>query len=323
MKLINGDCREALRAIADNSIDSIVTDPPYGLEFMGKDWDQFPTSGGSRMQAFQAYLTPVFEECLRVLKPGGHLLAFGGARTYHRLASAVEDAGFEIRDQLMWLYGSGFPKSMNVGKALLKKGEHDHSFDGWGTTLKPSHEPIVMARKPMAGTVVENIRQYGVGPINIDDCRIARPDGDRTEYGVDGDEKQTTGDSGIYGRFKEVTAYEPHALGRFPANVLHDGSDEVVAEFPIEKGGLSASRFFYCAKANKKDRGDGNLHPTVKPVALMQYLCRLVTPSGGTVLDPCMGSGSTGVACQLEGMDFIGIEREPEYYEIAKGRLCT
>ena len=278
-EILIGDATETLRTLPDQSVDSIVTDPPYGLGFMGKKWDVGVPA------------VDVFAECLRVLKPGGHLLAFGGSRTYHRLAVAVEDAGFDIRDQIMWIYASGMPKS----RALLK----------------PAHEPIVMARKP-AGKAT---------PLRIDDCRVP-----------------------------------PTGGGRWPANVIHDGSDEVLASFPDaggQQGALngsepsgemgsancygrmdrrhkstprkdtdkSAARFFYCAKASKKDRGDDNKHPTVKPTDLMRYLCRLVTPPGGTVLDPFMGSGSTGKAALIEGFGFVGIEIDPEYAAIAEGRV--
>jgi len=324
---------DRLKELPDNSVDAIVTDPPYGLEFMGKEWDSFGTKDGFRRRenandvgrdnafgrlsqkgpeyysganAFQAYMTPIFAECRRVLKPGGHLLAFGGSRTYHRLASAVEDAGFEIRDQIMWLNGQGFPKSKNL----------DGKWAGWGTALKPAHEPIVLARKPLVGTVAANVLEHGTGALNIDGCRVQRAVDDRFEYGVDGDENPTTGASGIYGKYAAVTPYDPHPQGRWPANVIHDGSAEVLEAF-----GGTAARFFYCAKANKKDRGDGNNHPTVKPTELMRYLLRLVTPPNGTVLDPFMGSGSTGKAAALEGFHFIGIEKDRAYFEIAKHRV--
>jgi site-specific DNA-methyltransferase (adenine-specific) len=331
-RLLFGDCLDRLKELPDDSVDAIVTDPPYGLEFMGKEWDSFGTKDGFRRKnnandagrdsafgrlsqkgseyctganAFQGYMAPIFVECRRVLKPGGHLLAFGGSRTYHRLAGAVEDASFEIRDQIMWLYGQGFPKSRNL----------DGQWTGWGTALKPAHEPIVVARRPLRGTVAENVTKYGPGALNIDGCRVQRASDDRFEYGVDGDENPTTGASGIYGKYAAVTPYEPHRQGRWPANVIHDGSDELIDALG------TAARFFYCAKANKKDRGDGNNHPTVKPTELMRYLIRLVTPPGGTVLDPFMGSGSTGKAAALEGLEFIGIEKERAYFDIAKQRV--
>ena len=368
--LVHGDCIEKMREMGDNSADSIVTDPPYGLGFMGKKWDALPPS------------LEVFEECLRVLKPGGHLLAFGGSRTYHRLAVAVEDAGFDIRDQIMWVYGQGFPKSLDVSKAIDKAAGHVRKSDykpnykntthgngmgggvktsedppatdaarqweGWGTALKPAHEPIVMARKPLAGTVAANVMEYGTGAINVDGCRVGTEITKTVRNGDSGGER--------YGRDERVGAWN-NPPGRFPANLIHDGSDEVVTCFP-EAGGQqgalngsepsgkmgsancygrmdrrhkstprkdtdkSAARFFYCAKASKRDRGEGNAHPTVKPTELMRYLCRLVTPPGGVVLDPFMGSGSTGKAAMLEGFEFIGIELDPDYFAIVENRIA-
>ena len=387
----NKDCIIALQELIDDGVqvDSVITDPPYELGFMGKSWDSTGIT----------YQTEVWELVFKVLKPGGHLLSFGGSRTYHRMAVAIEDAGFEIRDQIMWLYGSGFPKSHNIGKAIDKKAgakrkvvatektpykvdgkategvslqgsvngdfckqqdeegyrinvitapETDEAkqWEGWGTALKPAHEPIVMARKPLSEkTVAENVLKHGTGGINIDGCRVGNDGGS----------------------------------GRFPANIIHDGSEEVVGGFPDTKssklktghkqgtgflkrtgGGKiisnyggdsgSAARFFYCAKASKKERDrnlntfkdsqsgsynfrvdgslDGNktnprknIHPTVKPIALMKYLCRLVTPKNGTVLDPFMGSGSTGIAAKEENYNFIGIELNKEYYDIAIARI--
>lgn len=296
VSIYHGDCLEVLQKLEAGGVDAVITDPPYGLSFMGKKWD------------YDVPAVEVWAECLRVLKPGGHLLAFAGTRTQHRMAARIEDAGFEIRDVIAWIYGSGFPKSRNL------KGE----FEGWGTALKPALEPITVARKPLDGTVAENVHQHGTGALNIDECRV-------------GTESR-----------------------RWPANVIHDGSDEVLAQFPTAPGQLakastnntkragqnvygvmakgssaadprsdsgSAARFFYCAKAKKTDRGNDNDHPTVKPVALMQYLCRLVTPPGGVVLDPFMGSGSTGKAARLEGFRFIGIEREAEYVAISRARI--
>ena len=354
-----GDCLDVMRGMADASVDSIVTDPPYGLGFMGKAWD------------IGVPAVDVFVECLRVLKPGGHLLAFGGSRTYHRLAVAVEDAGFEVRDQLMWLHGNGFPKSLDIAKAIDKAAgvEREDKFEGgmtrdaahtraarqwqgWGTALKPAHEPIVLARKALVGTVARNVMEHGCGAINVDGCRIEvdrSPDQDGATNFRDG------GGSA--------------ASGRFPANVMHDGSDEVIDLFPASAGATapvrrrvaakfrntygafagnideagstfhgdtstgSAARFFYCAKANRADRNEGcesideqpqaahNNHPTVKPTKLMRHLCRLVTPPGGLVLDPFLGSGSTGKAAILEGFRFVGIEREASYAQIARLRL--
>lgn len=357
-EVVQGDCQEVMAGMADNSVDAIVTDPPYGLKFMGLDWEHSVPG------------VPYWEAALRVLKPGGHLLAFGGARTYHRLTCAVEDAGFEVRDCLMWLYGSGFPKS----KALLK----------------PAYEPIVMGRKPGA----KGVR------LNIDACRIGmskrvpggRPSSSRNLY-RDGWSNEHDSHGGR----------NPH-LGRWPANVIHDGSDDVVNLFPMScsgggrkgeegkrnylkkaksgslcgaRGGLgvggklyydadrddhytltvarddngSASRFFYSAKASQADRDEGvagvagvagvgalragvgalrdggresrprlNHHPTVKPTNLMRYLCRLITPPGGVILDPFGGSGSTGKGALLEGFNVILVEREAEYVEIARAR---
>lgn len=320
VRLLLGDCIEKMKELEDNSIDSIVCDPPYEIGFMDKKWDN---SG-------VAYNVEVWKECLRVLKPGGHLLAFGGTRTYHRMTVAIEDAGFQIRDCLMWVYGSGFPKSHNIG-------------NGWGTALKPSVEPIVMARKSFKGTVSNNVSKYGTGAINIDDCRV-------------GDEEISTHNApkgtfagGEENRGSDTNSYKTH-IGRWPANLLHDGSEEVLELFPdskstgknyikdeyeeketstpFKRGNLfvrgdsgSAARFFYSAKTSKKDRDEDNNHPTVKPTELMKYLCRLITPKEGIVLDPFMGSGSTGKAALLEGFSFIGIELNNEYYEIAKRRV--
>ena len=313
-EIIIGDCAEVMSYMPSDSVDSIVTDPPYGLGFMGMKWDVGVPA------------VDVFEECLRVLKPGGHLLAFGGSRTYHRLAVAVEDAGFEIRDQIMWIYGSGMPKS----RALLK----------------PAHEPIVMARKP-AGKAT---------PLRIDDCRV-HPTGESRERVGEPSQETRYADRGSVNLAAKPGVRGGDPKGRFPANVIHDGSAEVLDSFPDAPGQIakaatgkdrrksqhcygamahgsngadpradntkSAARFFYCAKANKTDRGDGNTHPTVKPTNLMRYLCRLVTPPGGTVLDPFAGSGSTGKAAALEGFAFIGIEKEPEYAEVAEARISA
>ena len=397
--LLKGNCLELLAEMPDNSVDSIVTDPPYELGFMGKSWDN---SG-------IAYSVELWSQALRVLKPGGHLLAFGGSRTYHRLASAVEDAGFEIRDQIMWIYASGFPKSLNIAKSIENKittgsaakngfhklegertgegriGMYDtveeqgfrkvnpnqlgafnldpttpeaQQWQGWGTALKPAHEPIVVARKPLIGTVATNVLTYGTGALNIDGSRVGTID----------------------------------ALGRWPANVIHDGSEEVLEGFPNSKSGKpgvrlsdgfnsgvygtgmgiksgqdngeygdsgSAARFFYCAKASKSERNAGldieqfplknyteankmggagdtmltgsgnprdsrkqNFHPTVKPIALMRYLVKLVTPPNGTVLDPFLGSGTTAVAAILEGFNWMGCEMTEDYWPIIEARVA-
>ena len=410
VEIVNGDSLLVLQLLDDNSVDAIVTDPPYGLSFMGKKWD------------YDVPSEELWRQCFRVLKAGGHLLCFAGTRTQHRMAVRIEDAGFEIRDMIAWVYGSGFPKSLDVSKAIDKAagaerqvvGESTYNsrrpnpplseryaqaghkayittpatpeakqWEGWGTALKPALEPITVARKPLIGTVAENVLQHGTGAINVDGCRVAC---------ADSQEGRTRHGGGIVGNASsyELPDYKsPMPAGRWPANFIHDGSEEVVALFPMttsgggdktnkdirgeDVGGLygtykpnpnpknhtpnfgSAARFFYCAKASKRDRDDGcegmelvthqsgmggampvdddgnardrfkaqsrNHHPTVKPTDLMRYLCRLVTPPDGTVLDPFMGSGSTGKAAVLEGFRFIGIEREEEYCEIAKARI--
>jgi len=310
--------------------------------FMGQIWD-----GGDL--AFQPEL---WAEVFRVLKPGAHLVAFGGTRTYHRMACAIEDAGFEIRDQIGWTYGSGFPKSHNQP-------------GGWGTALKPAWEPIALARKPLRGTVAQNIAIWGTGALNIDGCRIDAGGESLSGGMINGTSKCSEGwdrpwrhDEATIARNKIEQAERiarAEALGRWPANLIHDGSDEVLALFPDSKGQQgdvrstepslptdqiygqfkrrvasparndsgSAARFFYCAKASKKDRGEGNVHPTVKPTDLMRYLCRLVTPPRGIVLDPFMGSGSTGLGALLCDFDFIGIEKDDGYANIADRRLSA
>lgn len=347
--LICGNCLEVMKSFSNNSVDSIVTDPPYEIGFMGKKWDK---SGIS-------YNVDMWKEALRILKPGAFLLAFGGSRTYHRIACAIEDAGFEIRDQIQWVYGSGFPKS------------HKED-DGFGTALKPAHEPIVMARKPLSEkNVAENIKKWGTGAINIDACRIP---GEPTPI------NKLAKWSGFGQVQKPDYSQTINNDGRWPSNFIHDGSDEVVEMFPVVTSGKpvgkrhaknkifgqyapgqeltvygdsgSAARFYYCAKANRSDRDDGiygtenkpliwssgtkspgtfqspntdksakNNHPTVKPTELMRYLCRLVTPIGGTVLDMFLGSGSTGRGAVIEGFKFIGIDDVPEYLPIAAMRI--
>jgi len=291
-----GDCVASMAAMSAASVDSIVTDPPYELGFMGKTWD---ASG-------IAYSVEMWREALRVLKPGGHLLAFSGSRTYHRMVCAIEDAGFEIRDQIMWVYGSGFPKSHNL----------DGDWKGWGTALKPAHEPIVVARKPLIGTVASNVSAHGTGAINVDGCRVMHVTVEGGTLAQNTHLRAQVKKSGgqIFAMGDE--SYQADTFGRWPANLIHDGSDEVLAAFPQDAG-----RFYYAAKASKADRSDGNTHPTVKPTDLMRYLCRLVTPPGGVVLDPFMGSGSTGKACMHEGFRFIGCELSPEYMEIALRRI--
>jgi len=314
-RLLLGDCRDSMRAMDAESIDAIVSDPPYGLSFMGKGWDH-----GVPGQDF-------WIEALRVAKPGAHLLAFGGTRTFHRLVVAIEDAGWEIRDCLMWVYGSGFPKSLNIG-------------GGWGTALKPAYEPIIMARKPFTSTVAANVLRHGTGAINVDGCRVGT---DSTIV----QRREASAALGYHGHGSMPSRTGPSRTGsesgRWPANFLHDGSDEVTGLMG------DAARFFYCAKASKADRDEGcdglnvkkrtdgresehhtghlrttersNHHPTVKPTDLMRYLCRLVTPLGGTVLDPFMGSGSTGKAATLEGFGFVGCELQPDYLVIAEARI--
>ena len=392
-----GDCMEVMKSLPDCSIDSCVTDPPYGLNFMGKEFDNpkaMTDESGSDMEKFQKYLMPIFKEILRVAKPGAHLLAFGGTRTFHRLACAIEDAGWEIRDCIMWVYGSGFPKSMDVSKAIDKAmgaertevigtrhrnvkpyddgngwnqnnttGDYRYTapatpeaaaWNGYGTCLKPACETIVVARKPLEGTVAANVIKYGTGAINIDGCRVPyESDADKDSARPQG--AATAKPGALAGRVQNNALRKifvpTEAQGRFPANLIHDGSDEVLELFPdTGKSGVavrhnsggstfggnikkppmhdmsysdsgSAARFFYCAKASRKERGEGNTHPTVKPLALMRYLVRLVTRKGGLVLDPFMGSGTTGVACAVEGMRFFGCEKEPAYFEIAKRRV--
>ena len=362
MRLMQGDCLERMKEIPDGSVDSIVTDPPYGLSFMGKKWD------------YDVPSAEIWAEALRVLKPGGHLLAFAGTRTQHRMAVNIEDAGFEIRDMIAWIYGSGFPKSHNL----------KDKWDGWGTALKPALEPITVARKPFKGTVAANVLEHGTGAINIDGCRV----GDfqnTTPSGVDRRNAKLAELGYRPGEYQMGEKVPDTPPGRWPANLILDGSDEVRAAFPEAKGqqgdikghtstrqspngcfgkmapamdhlarvesDKSAARFFYCAKASKKDRNEGceqiaarryshdgrqtpienayqrnasrasNNHPTVKPTDLMRYLCRLVTPPNGIVLDPFMGSGSTGKAAMLEGFRFIGVELDQDYFDIAKRRI--
>ena len=391
MTIINGDCRKVLPELGEQ-VDAVVTDPPYGLSFMGKDWDH-----GVPGVEFWRVISDA-------MKPGAHLLAFGGTRTFHRLTCAIEDAGFEIRDCVMWVYGSGFPKSLDVSKAIDKAAGAENvvgtkpdrwtgkgnslnfatdrqqseckitapatdaarQWDGWGTALKPAWEPIIVARKPLIGTVAANVQQFGTGAINVDGCRVGTSGASRkiaTE--ARGDSTGCYGD-GLNGGSGERDLPQ----GRWPANLIHDGSEEVVALFPqtapspngpVKQGGHhrhdvglsgesregfgvgygdtgSAARFFYCAKASGTDRGNldaydmplfgetllefRNDHPTVKPVALMEYLLKLVVPPGGVVLDPFMGSGSTLVAAKAHGCRAIGIDLDPRYCEIAEKRLA-
>lgn len=340
--IVQGNCLDTLKSLPDNSVDSVVTDPPYGLSFMGKKWD------------YDVPSTEIWAECLRVLKPGGHLLAFAGTRTQHRMAVRIEDAGFHIRDMIMWVYGSGFPKSQDVSKAIDKAAGAEREvvgvrqltgygkanvangqqqrfttefaetskvpatdaakqWEGWGTALKPSCEPITVARKPLIGTVAANVLQHGTGAINIDGCRVG---GAFVSAGGSNFDAWRGGE----GREDRPPTHKQNQSqvqsGRWPANLIHDGSDEIADMLTQER-----ARFFYSPKANKADRGKDNPHPTVKPTDLMRYLCRLVTPPGGLVLDPFCGSGSTGKAALLEGFEFLGCELDPAYVEIANRRL--
>lgn len=371
--LRNGDCLEELMLLDENSVDSIVTDPPYHLTsivkrfgkegsapakyqndgafqrvsagFMGQAWD-----GGDI-----SFKKETWEKCLRVLKPGGHILAFGGSRTYHRIACAIEDAGFEIRDTIMWVYGSGLPKSHNLKDEWV----------GWGTALKPAYEPIVLARKPFKGTIADNILKWRTGCIHIDACRIPTSEDLTKNYKSVRKSDAVMGERVYKMGFRQkkdsvAEATESTLLGRWPANFIHDGSEEVLALMPetgVSQGGKagnsdaycggfdeeyyadmkpgfgdsgSAARYFYCAKASRQEKDEGcdarNNHPTVKPLDLMRYLCKLVTPKKGIVLDPFMGSGSTGKAAMLENFDFIGIEKEKAYFDTARARIeasCT
>lgn len=367
-QIIHADCKEALKDLIEKGIqvDSIVTDPPYELNFMGKAWDNTGI----------AYDKEFWQLALQVLKPGGHLLAFSATRTSHKMACAIEDAGFEIRDCISWVYGQGFPKSLDVGKAIGKmagaerevvgpkifgdgkpchfiseeaklrskgrcqSGATAHSletrpstdaakqWDGWGSALKPAHEPITLARKPLSEkNIASNVIKHGTGGINIGGCKILINKENETDSRVGTDK--------VCGAKREKSEYTVSlpsidnvlmykSDGRYPANLIHDGSDEVEAEFAKykeRKGGTgTASRFFYSAKASKKDRV-GSKHPTVKPISLMRYLCRLITPPGGTVLDPFAGSGTTGQAALEEGFKSILIEKEEEYINDIKKRM--
>ena len=328
-KVYLDDCLDFMEFMPDDAVDSIVTDPPYGLGFMGNDWDHAVPG------------VEFWTEALRVAKPGAHLLAFGGARTSHRLSCAIEDAGWELRDTLMWVYGSGFPKSKNL----------DGDWEGWGTALKPAWEPIILARKPLCGTVAQNVQQHGTGALNIDGCRIDAEPRRIENYASEGGQGcMSHGHGGGPGHAGKPRDARIETAGRWPANVIHDGSGEVVGLFPDSNGsgrartlkrgerddgwGMSdepgelrdagtgsAARFFYCAKASKKDREDGNTHPTVKPTDLMRWLCRLVTPPDGLVFDLFTGSGSTGKAAALEGFRFIGVEKDAEHFNTARRRV--
>ncbi len=419
--ILHGDCLEQMQSVENDSVDSMVTDPPYGISFMSKKWD------------YDVPKVEVWEEALRVLKAGGHILVACGTRTQHRMAVNIEDAGFEIRDIVAWVYGSGFPKSHAIGKAVDKLQGNEREvvgmqkvqgnlaltsrpgwrksiegsfrtaapaadkyggmkniaefnitkgtseWEGWGTALKPAMELWTLARKPLSEkTVAENVLKWGTGGINIDECRVESGERDARENNISWGINRVGQENNIRGNKAVGTTTQ----GRFPANLIHDGSDEVVGLFPDTKSGSSgkgsstkvggmfgsgnpvtsefrpadlgsASRFFYCAKASKSERNAGlegfeerkqdlsrkegnpggdnprnrgvnkraNHHPTVKPIKLMQYLVRLITPKGGTVLDPYMGSGTTGIACKKEGFEFIGIELDEDYFKIANARI--
>ena len=419
----------------DGTFDSIVCDPPYGIAFMGSKWDNYgqrcgdatvderrriaedyaeahdgaPRYGNSRHDTrnsrreglnFQAAMTPIFAEALRVAKPGAYMCCFGSPRTYHRLTCAIEDAGWDVKECCMYIHGQGFPKGMNISKAIDKRlgaerevigtatngsganlikianhgpgdtgiGNWDGSgkvydvtapasaeakeWDGWNTQLKPAYEPIVIAQKPVEKTIIDNVLKYGTGAFNVDACRV--PTGNESVSNHSRSAEAAVS-KGIYG---DSIAQETHqtagqTLGRYPANLVHDGSPKVLALFPntgkskggggvkyvgthVYDGGYkgkeyetvgfmdsgSAARFFYCAKPSRRERGEGNTHPTVKSVALMRWLVRLVTHRGGLVLDPFMGSGTTGIAALQEGMRFVGIEQDADYMEIAKRRIA-
>lgn len=350
MILINSDCLKHLNTMPENTVDSLITDPPAGISFMGKEWD---SAKGGR-DRWIAWMTEVMRECLRVMKPGSHGLVWAIPRTSHWTATALEDAGFEVRDVITHLFGQGFPKSLDISKAIDKAAGADRKvvglstiggggasnskgfkadknkqsggsyqqasdgkngipvtepatdaakqWSGWGTALKPASEHWILVRKPCAEkTVAANVLGWGVGGINVDGCRVASD-----------------------------SIYIPSSQGRFPANLVLSHSpyctdDQCDIECAIEQlngqATQEASRFFYCAKISSSERGEGNNHPTVKPQKLMRYLCRLITPPGGVILDPFMGSGSTGLAAKSEGFEFIGVEREPDYFEIAENRI--
>jgi DNA modification methylase len=339
LKLINGDSFEELKQLENDSIDSVVTDPPYGLSQVSSkafnkcmlkwctdDRSFMPKVKGFMGKSWDAFVPPpsLWDEVFRVLKPGGHALVFAGSRTQDLMGLSLRLSGFEIRDCIQWIYGSGFPKSLNIGKQL-------EEWEGWGTALKPSFEPAILVRKPFRGSVAQNVLDHGVGGINVDGCRI-----------------ETLEDLARQSPIREITnshtfsiRQQPslgHEGGRWPSNVLI--SEDIKEEW---------TRFFYCPKASREEREMGldgfaevsggtyegrcdgslggpipkrkNIHPTVKPIDLMRYLCRLITPPGGTILEPFMGSGSTGIGAIKEGFNFIGIEREKEYFDIAKARI--
>lgn len=386
-----GDCLDLLKTMPENCIDAIITDPPYGLSFMGKKWD------------YDVPSVDIWKECLRIIKPGGYLLSFAGTRTQHRMACNIEDGGFEIRDMIAWVYGSGFPKSLNIGKAIdklqgnerkvvgekkrgdVQKAKENGSgyladpanrnnvkqfgygievftqgtseWEGWGTALKPALEPITVARKPISEkTIAENIIKWGTGGVNINECRVpVNPNIDDMLRTVSRKERVSEtwkNGSGFHNETNSLTGVPPN--GRFPANIIHDGSDDVLKCFPDSKGqcgdlighdkniqspnGIygtlpprhdhikrgdngSASRFFYCAKTSKSERGNGNNHPTVKPIKLIEYLIKLISREGAIILDPFGGSGTTALACINLNRKYILMEKDEHYYEIANKRI--
>lgn len=399
IKIELNDCLDGMKNLPDNSVDSVVTDPPYNLSFMDKEWDSHESP-----LAFQKWCEDWAKECIRVLKPGGHILAFGGTRTYHRLASGIEDAGFEIRDCLQWIYGAGFPKSSNIAKSMEKAGIDSKDWEGWGTGLKPANEPIILARKPLQGKAYENALEYGTGALNIDSSRVGsnpgwsypNGPGGNTFHGVERREGALESTQGrwpanvILGHNEDcqLVGYKKgkgYAINTFDEGAKPFGDavgekystqnkNEVIEEWECTEGCPAkelesqkdgVSRFFYSAKAAPKEKNAGltkeiendrfqtrqctqckknvpfvghcgcknakiemvapkptkNPHPTVKPIDLMRYLCVIITPVGGTILDPFLGSGTTGIAASLEGFSFIGFEKEKESFGIAEQRI--
>ena len=362
-KVLVGNNIDLLKSYEDNTFDSIVTDPPYGIEFLGKDWDK----DTGAMETWQ--------ECLRVLKPGGYILAFSAARTYHNLATNIESAGFEIRDQIMWLYGSGFPKAQDMGKAIQKRqgveetnsikggarpsnkmatpyaegsgyqqtvatSPEAQQWSGWKTALKPAHEPIVMARKPFKGSCIDNVLNHGVGALNIDGSRVEYADEAEKELRLSYNKYagKIYGDEGVYD--VKTSQGASSEKGRYPSNVIGEVTDyqkyfycpkvgraeRHVGFEPPETNGKGHTQMYGEEQAvlrNTNNLSTGNNHPTVKPVELMKYLVKLVTPEGGIVLDPFNGSGSTGMACVELGYEYVGCELDPNYVEIATNRIAA
>ena len=362
-KVLVGNNIDLLKSYEDNTFDSIVTDPPYGIEFLGKDWDK----DTGAMETWQ--------ECLRVLKPGGYILAFSAARTYHNLATNIESAGFEIRDQIMWLYASGFPKAQDMGKAIQKRqgveetnsikggarpsnkmatpyaegsgyqqtvatSPEAQQWSGWKTALKPAHEPIVMARKPFKGSCIDNVLNHGVGALNIDGSRVEYADEAEKELRLSYNKYagKIYGDEGVYD--VKTSQGASSEKGRYPSNVIGEVTDyqkyfycpkvgraeRHVGFEPPETNGKGHTQMYGEEQAvlrNTNNLSTGNNHPTVKPVELMKYLVKLVTPEGGIVLDPFNGSGSTGMACVELGYEYVGCELDPNYVEIATNRITA